>query len=139
MTVSPPLTQLIYVSEPFGYDSAMLAGILAGARRANPLLGITGALICRQDIYLQLIEGEAAAIDQLYERIAVDDRHLAVTLLSRDTVERRMFPDWAMLDDPARSWIWTPAQVSDGAVRAATPAQLRDIFARVAREVAPAH
>ena len=93
------VTQLIYMSQPFGYDSAILAGILATARRKNPIRDITGALICRQDVYLQLIEGDAAAIDALYERIVTDDRHLEVTLLSRAEVADRLFP---RLGDAAR-------------------------------------
>lgn len=132
------VTQLIYMSQPFGFDSAILAGILATARRNNPREGITGALICRHDIYLQLIEGDAAAIDALFARISVDDRHLAVTLLNRAEVTDRVFPDWAMLHDPARSWLWSPDEVGHGAVRAATPAALQRVFARAAAEAAAA-
>ena len=124
------VTQLIYMSQPFGFDSAVLGAILATARRKNPQRDITGALICRQDIYLQLIEGEAAAIDALYTRIAADDRHLDVVLLSRAEVADRMFPDWAMLHDPARSWLWSPDEVWGGAIRQASPAALRQVFAR---------
>ena len=130
--------QLIYMSEPFGFDSAILGGILTAARRNNPRHGITGALICRHDIYLQLIEGDVAPIDTLYARIAEDDRHLAVTLLSRADVRDRMFPDWAMLHDPARSWLWTAEEVGNGAVGAATPAALRHVFARAGAEAGTA-
>lgn len=35
------------MSQPFGYDSAMLAGILTGARRNNRRDGIGAALIDR--------------------------------------------------------------------------------------------
>ncbi len=35
------------------------------ARRHNPRDQITGALICRHDLYLQLIETVAASIDAL--------------------------------------------------------------------------
>ncbi len=129
------VTQLIYMSQPFGYDSAILAGILTTARRNNPRLDITGALICRNDIYLQLIEGDAAAIDALFERISTDDRHHAVTLLSRLKVADRIFPDWAMLHDPAHSWLWSPDDVWRGAVRDATPAVLQQVFARAAAAV----
>ena len=44
------VTQLIYMSEPFEFDTSILAGILADARRNNRRDAITGALICRQDI-----------------------------------------------------------------------------------------
>lgn len=124
------VTQLIYRSQPFGFDDAMLSGILTVARRNNPRHAITGALICRGDLYLQLLEGDAAPIDALYQRIAQDDRHLDVTLLSRTEVADRMFPDWAMLHDPARSWLWSPAEIASGALDDAGPVALRAVFAR---------
>ena len=126
------MKQLIYRSQPFGFDRAMLAGILVGARRNNTRDGITGALICRHDLYLQLIEGADAAIDALYARIARDDRHDNVRLLLSDTVDQRMFPEWAMLDDEMPSIAWSSAEVAAGAVEAATPDMLRGVFERVA-------
>jgi len=128
--------QVIYWSQPFGYDSAMLGGILLGARRNNRRDGVTGALVCRHDIYLQLIEGFGAAIDALYARILRDDRHLDVRPLWSGTVGERMFPDWEMLDDPARSWMWSAAEVADDAVDKASADEVRAVFARVARETA---
>jgi len=44
------LIQIIYSSQPFGFDEAMLSGILLDARRCNTRDGITGALVCRRDI-----------------------------------------------------------------------------------------
>ena len=126
------LTQLIYTSQPFGFDDAMLNGILVTARRNNPKLDITGCLICRQDMYLQLLEGPVAAVDALYARISDDNRHLAVSKLSQSPVSARMFPDWAMRDDPAQSWLWPPEAVADGALHQASPDALRAVFARVA-------
>ncbi|MEO1331606.1 MAG: BLUF domain-containing protein, partial [Pseudomonadota bacterium] len=55
-TVITDLTQLVYSSQPFGYDDIMLNGILNDARRCNLRDDITGALVCRHDIYLQLLE-----------------------------------------------------------------------------------
>lgn len=124
--------QLIYVSEPFGYEESILSGILLTARRKNARDGITGALICRRDIYLQLIEGDAGPIDALWQRLQLDDRHLEVTLLSREEVAARVLPDWAMLHDPARSWLWSPREVERDAVRRASPTALRAVFARAA-------
>ena len=126
------LTQLIYTSEPFGFDDAMLNGILVQARRNNPLHDITGCLICRADVYLQLLEGPVTAIDALYARIKDDNRHLAVATLSHAPVSTRMFPDWAMRDDPAQSWLWPPEAVAAGALHQASPQALRAVFARVA-------
>jgi Sensors of blue-light using FAD len=126
------LAHLIYASEPFGFDDAMLSGILVQARRNNPALDITGCLVCRHDLYLQWLEGDAAAIEVLYARIAADDRHLAVKQLSAGPVPKRLFPDWAMRDDPARSWLWSPEQVAMGAAVKASPLELQAIFARIA-------
>jgi hypothetical protein len=125
------MRQLIYRSQPFGFDEAMLAGILSSARRNNPRDEITGALICRHDLYLQLIEGPSSAIDALYARIATDDRHCEVGLLLNEEVSERMFPAWAMLDDEAPTLFWSPAEVTGGALEAAGPTALREAFARL--------
>ncbi len=129
-----PHTQLVYSSRPFGFDGAILAGILVTARTLNDRDDITGALICRADLYLQLLEGPAAAIDAAYARIARDDRHLEVTTLVRREVADRMFPRWAMFDDPARSWMWTPDEIAEGKATSASAEEVFAVFARVAAE-----
>lgn len=126
------MKQLIYRSQPFVFDRAMLAGILVQARRNNQRDDITGALICRQDLYLQLIEGPEAAIDAVYAKITADHRHDSVHLLLADTVEERMFPEWAMLDDEMPSLTWSPAAIQAGAIEASTPADLKAMFAQIA-------
>ena len=125
------LTQLIYYSQPFGFDDAMLNGILLQARRNNPKNDLTGALIVRGDLYLQLLEGPQAAVQAIYDKIARDDRHLAVKLLSHTPVTARLFPNWSMHDDPAQSWLWNAAEVADGALDRAAPADLRAVFERI--------
>ena len=70
--------QLIYASRPFGYDELMLAGILSSARRNNSRDGITGALICREDLFVQLLEGPRDVVTAAYARILQDDRHVDV-------------------------------------------------------------
>ena len=109
----------------------MLAGILSAARRNNPQLGITGALICRHDLYLQLIEGPADAIDALYARICEDDRHANVELLLSENVAARMFPNWAMLDDEAPSLFWSAEDVAAGVLDNASPDAVRAPFVRL--------
>jgi hypothetical protein len=126
------LIQLIYTSQPFGFDEGMLRGILADARRCNKRDDITGALICRADVYLQLIEGPKAAIDATFSRIAKDNRHLGVVSLSYTPVAARLFPLWSMRDDPAHTWLWTREEVAKGALAQASLADLLDVFARVA-------
>ena len=126
------LTQLIYTSQPFGFDEAMLNGILSDARRCNGRDDITGALICRADAYLQLLEGPEAAVDAAFSRIAKDDRHAEIVRLTREPAAGRLFPAWSMRDDPARTWFWTQAEVAGGALRQAGRQALLSVFARVA-------
>lgn len=126
------LTQLIYASQPFGFDDAMLNGILSDARRYNVRDDITGALICRADVYLQLLEGPPPAVDAAFARIGQDDRHGDVRLLHRRSVSDRLFPAWSMRDDPARTWFWTREEVAAGALKSATEGELLAVFARVA-------
>ena len=133
------MKQLIYCSQPFGFDEAMLAGILSRARYNNVRDDITGALICRHDIYLQLIEGPAAAIDALYARISVDDRHCDVRLLLSEEVEQRMFPGWSMLDDTMPTMSWSPGEISGGALDTATPDALRAVFGGIAEKARAAN
>ncbi|MCR9140615.1 MAG: BLUF domain-containing protein, partial [Alphaproteobacteria bacterium] len=126
------LIQLIYASRPFGYDDAMLAGILLDARRCNERDEITGALIARGDLYLQLLEGPQDKVLAAYERIRDDDRHVEVMPLVQRQVKERMFPGWAMRDDPAQSWVWSIEAVRDGAVERATEQEVLGFFERLA-------
>lgn len=109
----------------------MLAGILAAARRNNPRWGITGALICRHDVYLQLIEGPSDSIAALFARILKDNRHLDVRLLLQEDMNEPLFPAWAMLDDEAPSLFWSAEEVEKGALEAASPDALLAPFIRL--------
>jgi len=130
------LLRVIYSSQPFGFDEASLNGILRASRRNNLRDGITGALVCRADLYLQLLEGPEKEVEAAFERIGKDDRHLGVKLHSRGLVGARLFPAWAMRDDPPRSWMWTAADVAGGARDRAAPHEILAIFTRLASEAA---
>lgn len=126
------LHRLVYASRPLGFSEEMLNGILVQARHRNALSGLTGALICRADIYLQLLEGPEAALDQTYVRIMGDNRHLEVHRLIYEPAQARLFPSWHMRDDPARSWMWTQKEVAAGAVAAAPRDEIVAVFSRLA-------
>ncbi|WP_417726846.1 BLUF domain-containing protein [Roseovarius sp.] len=111
-----PLTQIIYASQPFGYDDANLAGIFLDARRCNERDGITGALIVRGDLYLQLLEGPKLMVEAAYDRIVKDDRHVNPVRLMQREIDVRLFPEWSMLEERAPSWVWSIAEVRGGAV-----------------------
>jgi hypothetical protein len=130
------MIQLIYASQPFGFHEAALNSILTNARHFNARDGITGALICREDVYLQMLEGPEDLVEAAYARIFRDTRHLEITRLCSAPITERMFPDWAMRDDPARSWMWTCSEVEDGAITNASREELIGVFARLAKEPA---
>jgi hypothetical protein len=128
------LIQLIYASTPFGFDNPTLNQILSVARRNNARDDITGALICRADLYLQLLEGPRAAVTTTFHKILADDRHLDVMLIGSSDIKTRMFPKWHMKDDPAQSWMWTQEQVAAGALEQASEEDVRAVFARLLSE-----
>jgi hypothetical protein len=125
------LFHAIYSSRPFGYDGAILNGILADARRANLRDGITGALICRSDLYLQWLEGPEGMVRAALARIMRDDRHLDVRLHVAEPAAERLFAEWAMLHDPSATWIWTQDEVANDAVERATPDVVKGFFMKL--------
>jgi hypothetical protein len=99
--------QLLYVSRPLGpQTTTVTASILATAQAHNKLHGISGVLCQGRGLYLQLLEGERAAVNQLYARIVADTRHTDVELLALEEISQRRFADWSMAhvqlrdDDP---------------------------------------
>ena len=109
------LQRTVYRSRPFGFDSSILDNILLFSRRNNDRDGITGALICRHEIYLQFLEGPKDKIDALFNRISVDDRHLEVSLLLSEDCTGRLFPGWSMKHDPLKPWMWTRTEMESDA------------------------
>ncbi len=130
------MQQIIYASRPFGFSADVLAGILAIARTRNAQQNITGALICRPDVYIQLLEGPVGRVETLMDKICEDDRHVDVQVLVRSRIEDRLFPGWSMKHDPAVTWLWTPDEIADGALEKASTREVRSIFVRVANQSA---
>lgn len=122
------LFRAIYTSRPFGFDDSILSGILVGARRANDRNGVTGALICRADVYLQWLEGPEAQVRNALARIERDDRHLEMKVHVAERVPERAFAEWAMLHDPAATWFWSQREIDDGALERATPEEITAFF-----------
>jgi hypothetical protein len=126
------MIQIVYASRPFGFDTSVLISLLFQARKFNEANGITGALLCRDDIYLQLIEGNEQTVSALVDRISRDDRHVEMVELVRRPIQARMFPGWAMRDDPFETWMWSREQIEAGAIQSATAQEALAIFTRIA-------
>ena len=129
------IKQVIYVSTPVGFNGKILDSILAQSKANNKKNDITGALICRSDLYLQYLEGPAHKIDFIYSKIKLDNRHTDVILLEDCRSKRRLFSNWAMRDDPVKDWMWTQEEVADGAIKQLSEGDAMKIFVQHSREV----
>ena len=129
------IKQVIYVSTPVGFSDKILDSILIQSQVNNKKNEITGALICRSDLYLQYLEGPAHKIDFVYSKIKLDNRHSDVILLEDGRSKRRLFSNWAMKDDPVKDWMWSKDEVADGAIRQLSEGDAMKIFIQHSREV----
>lgn len=96
---------LMYVSSARRkFGPAELAELLTLAREKNSRLGVTGMLLYKAGLFLQVLEGDSQRVRELYAKIATDDRHRACSVVMEGTLPERRFSDWSMgfrnLDDP---------------------------------------
>lgn len=88
---------IVYISRATHDLSPLeLMALLVQARRNNERAGITGALVYGDLQFMQVMEGEKAAVTALYERILADPRHQAVLKLADKAIEERTFVNWTM-------------------------------------------
>lgn len=120
-TVVTPLFRLVYRSQlaisPEERNTE-IESILEASRAKNVDRDITGALLVWQDYVVQTLEGDEGVVRGLYEKIAVDPRHEAVTLLEAQAIESRNFAKWSMArisdnDQPSGMPILTNAPVGE--------------------------
>ncbi len=91
------LSKLIYASQAaHPMTDAELAALLSSARQHNASSGLSGMLLYSNQSFLQILEGELDALDELYTRITQDPRHSRLRLLSRGPIDSRKFAQWSM-------------------------------------------
>ena len=129
------IKQVIYVSKPVGFDDTVLDDILVQSKKNNKKNQITGALICRADLYLQYLEGPPNKIDSVYSKIKIDGRHRDVILLEEAKSKRRLFANWEMRGDPVKDWMWTQEEVADGVLERLSKNDAMKIFVQHSREI----
>jgi Sensors of blue-light using FAD len=89
--------RLLYASRAVGpQTSTVTASVLQQARAYNGLHGITGVLCQGQGLYLQVLEGPRAAVNELFMRIVTDRRHQQLQLLQLEEITQRRYPGWSM-------------------------------------------
>lgn len=91
------VTALVYSSQanPSLTDTE-LELILIRSRVLNAARGITGALLKRGAGIVQYLEGDAAAIDRTFGRIAASPFHREIRVLARAAPVDRQFASWHM-------------------------------------------
>jgi hypothetical protein len=91
------LNQLIYVSSATRkLDEDDILRILESAVRHNAANDVTGMLLYASGNFLQVLEGEEAAVDEAFSRISEDNRHQDIIEISREAVPSRDFAAWSM-------------------------------------------
>ncbi len=91
------LVRLMYVSTAVpAVDHEELLAILRKSKANNPSQGVTGVLCFSEGIFLQVLEGGRGAVNRLYNKIASDNRHTQVELLSYEEIGERRFAGWSM-------------------------------------------
>jgi hypothetical protein len=104
------LRRTIYTSKSTKqFNKRNLLDLLHDSRTYNKIDSISGVLMYREGVFLQVIEGESEVIDDLFTRLKRDPRHNEVKIIFDSYVDSRFFSDWAMgcadFDQPELSFI----------------------------------
>ena len=129
------LKHLIYFSKPTVFDTENIESILTTSRKNNNETDVTGALICRSDLYFQFLEGPKDSVEATFQKIKLDTRHSEIYKIKDDLTNRRLFASWAMRDDPVHTWMWTREEVKNGILTRIEPSEAFATFERLSREV----
>ena len=91
------LVRSLYASRP---SAALVPSsfddILAKSRTNNPRLGVTGLLCVSEGLCIQVREGGRDEVNDLYNKIVMDERHQQVRLLVYEEIRERRFGNWTM-------------------------------------------
>jgi hypothetical protein len=91
------LINLIYVSSARAeLGSEELAHVLESSVRRNTQQHVTGALLYLNGSFMQVLEGDEAAVDETYARILQDPLHTGLILIERAPIKARSFGSWGM-------------------------------------------
>jgi hypothetical protein len=91
------LRRLIYTSQATrSFSKRNFLDLLHQSRAYNSVDNITGVLIHRKNFFLQVIEGDTEAIEDLLGRLLLDTRHIKLKIILDKFVEKRIFSNWSM-------------------------------------------
>jgi hypothetical protein len=93
----PGVYHLLYCSQAVRvFEEEQLADLLEHSLAWNDKHSITGLLCYGNGHFVQVLEGDASAVEELFTRIQKDRRHHYVHVLSRGVGPARRFDDWRM-------------------------------------------
>jgi hypothetical protein len=91
------LIRLVYASRSTAtLTPGDIKDIVRTSQRNNAPLGVTGALLMADGIFLQCLEGDHLAVNALYHRILLDGRHRDPAILQFAEVDQRLYGGWSM-------------------------------------------
>ncbi len=97
----------IYTSTPRGEVTLDILNEIAQASHSyNSEYGITGMLLGIENKYLQYLEGDEKAVNELFPKIKQDPRHHQVSQWVKGFGGQRIFSEWSM-----GSWMLTNDQL----------------------------
>lgn len=91
--------RLLYVSRsllPEGTADEAVTSIIEVSQVRNTREKITGALLFSGDHFVQVLEGEMAAVLRLMGDISADPRHTDIEIAEQGSVPTRLFAAWSM-------------------------------------------
>ncbi len=96
------MRRIVYLSTATRLLSDLeLMDVLRVSRHNNERDGVTGLLLYQGGNFIQLLEGEAAAVATVYARVMKDPRHHSVLHMLDNEATERLFPGWSMAFRPA--------------------------------------
>ena len=91
------MRSLVYASRSAGpFSEQDLIELLTSARARNEALRVTGMLIYSGESFLQLIEGDEASVEVIWDRIRLSPRHTNLRVLQDGPATERLFSEWSM-------------------------------------------
>lgn len=91
--------QLAYISfksNHFSDTEENLLEILETAKAHNESIGVTGMLLYKGGVFLQLLEGDRDSVLNLYGKIATDLRHEGLKVVVKQNSSERVYKNWSM-------------------------------------------
>lgn len=114
------IRQLLYRSgQLYEFTAQDMIRLLLQSREHNGRCGISGMLLMRDGLFMQLLEGPAPAVEDLFERISADPRHCGVEVLSRIDRAAPLLARWRM------GWAEAPLDEDDAPTFAGLDSDVR--------------